>query len=133
MLEALEQLVFHRIAQSGEATLSGRVATVMNQSSGQVIGLRSVGESSSPSVYARTIVSQAWDEVGLVAPGRDGQKEDSSMFSCGADLVTTMLLSRCYQRRGHGLSMQDVIDNPTQDDQSRLLEIRKAQNGGADS
>lgn len=47
------------------------------------------------------------------------------MFTCGADLVTTMLLARCYQRRGCGLSMQDVIDHPSQAGQARLLESKE--------
>lgn len=59
-------------------------------------------------------------------------KESCSMFSYGADLVTTMLLSRSYQRRGYGLTMQDITDYPTQEGQSRLLESKKELNGKKD-
>ncbi|KAL8789759.1 MAG: hypothetical protein Q9213_001010 [Squamulea squamosa] len=82
------------------------------------------------SVHLRTVVSQAWEEVGLVLTSNkgDGEKQregDASMFSCGADLVTTMLLSRCYQRRGYDLSMQDLLDLPTKEGQAALLETKK--------
>ncbi|KAL8999566.1 MAG: hypothetical protein Q9169_001655 [Polycauliona sp. 2 TL-2023] len=84
----------------------------------------------SPSALTLTIVSQAWDEVGLGAAAGDqekdeGAKEDRSMFSNdkhSADLVTVMLLSRYYKRNGYNLSMQDLIDHPTRNGQASLLE-----------
>ena len=79
-----------------------------------------------PSAHTRAIVSQAWEEVGLGA--QKDEEEDRSMFSGGAnaaDLVTTLLLSRCYQRNGHGLSMADLIAHPTQRGQASLLESKK--------
>lgn len=83
-----------------------------------------------PTAHTRTVVADAWDEVGLVFPNsNDKRKEDTSMFSCGADLVTTLLLSRCYRRRGFSLSMQDCIDHPTQEGQARLVEFRKEVHG----
>ncbi|KAI4193671.1 MAG: hypothetical protein LQ348_002809 [Seirophora lacunosa] len=102
----------------------------------------SVGAPVPPSALARDVVSQAWDEVGLAvtaaaAAGEDkGAEEDynESMFSRGADLVTTMLLSRCFQRRGHSVGMQDLIDHPTQESQASLLEARNKEgmNGTAE-
>jgi len=125
MPTALEQPI-HRIEQNGEKVPASAAAAVSDQPNEQGTSVQSVKESRSPSVHMRTVVSQAWDEVGLVVASRDGQKEDDcSVFSCGADLVTTMLLSRSYQRRGYGLSMQDIIDHPTQEGQSRLLESKK--------
>ncbi|KAF1843130.1 uncharacterized protein K460DRAFT_139913 [Cucurbitaria berberidis CBS 394.84] len=74
--ESTEQPVVRRIAQPGDAILSGRVAIVMNQAGGQVPGLRSVGESSPPSVMRGPLFSrpgvklvlqprQRWPEGGL--------------------------------------------------------------------
>jgi amino acid adenylation domain-containing protein len=89
---------------------------------------------SKPSALTLAIVSQAWDDVGLVVPAADTQPhdektvDDQSMFWGGAgsaDLVTTLLLSRFYQRNGYKLSMQDLIDNPTQKRQAGLLEALK--------
>ncbi len=89
---------------------------------------------SSASALTLAIISQAWDDVGLVVPtagtrARDGKRvDDQSMFWGGAgsaDLVTTLLLSRYYQRNGYKLSMQDLIDNPTQKGQASLLEALK--------
>lgn len=93
---------------------------------------------SPPSALTQAVVSQAWDEVGLVAAVGSKKKdekeeEDRSMFSGGAnaaDLVTTMLLSQCYQRNGYGLSMQDLIDHPTQKGQASLLESTKESSNG---
>lgn len=129
MPTALEQPI-HRIAQHGEEAPASAAAAVLTPPSQRGASVQGVGEAYSPSAHTRTVVSQAWDEVGLAVPSRDGQKkEDCSMFSCGADLVTTLLLSRCYQRRGHGLSMQDVIDHPTREGQARLLDLKKEVNG----
>jgi amino acid adenylation domain-containing protein len=89
---------------------------------------------STPSALTLAIVSQAWDDVGLVVPAAGTQTQDEktvddqSMFWGGAgsaDLVTTLLLSRYYQRNGYKLSMQDLIDNPTQKGQAGLLEALK--------
>ena len=83
-----------------------------------------------PSALTQAAVSQIWNEVGLI-PAAESRKtdesslEDKSIFSDAAgaaDLVTTMLLSRCYRRKGYKLSMQDLIDHPTHSGQARLLE-----------
>ncbi|GES63924.1 hypothetical protein ATETN484_0010000300 [Aspergillus terreus] len=93
-----------------------------------------IASTSTPSALTLAVVSQAWDDVGLVVPaaGTQAQDEktvdDQSMFWGGAgsaDLVTTLLLSRYYQRNGYKLSMQDLIDNPTQKGQADLLEALK--------
>lgn len=87
-------------------------------------------KSATPSTLTLAIVSQAWNDVGLIVPAagtptQDEKKvDDQSMFWGGpgsADLVTTLLLSRYYQRNGYKLSMQDLIDNPTQKGQAGLL------------
>ena len=81
-------------------------------------------------VQTRSLVAEAWDQVGLVFPHSNEQKKEvTSMYSCGADPVTTMLLFRCYRRRGFSLSMQDCIDHPTQEGQARLVEYRKKMHG----
>ncbi|KAL8676623.1 MAG: hypothetical protein Q9186_006871 [Xanthomendoza sp. 1 TL-2023] len=129
----------HRIIQSMEAAPAIAAPTVSTgKPSQRAISSPSNGleASSHPSsAYTRTLVAQAWNEVGLAAPSSsaasDGHKPtkpedgDDSMFSGGADLVTTMLLARCYQRNGYSVSMQDLINHPTQEEQSRLLEARK--------
>jgi amino acid adenylation domain-containing protein len=67
-------------------------------------------------------VDQAWGEVGLVLKTGVQAPEDDSMFSSGADVVSTMLLARHYQQNGHQISMQDLINNPTRISQSRLID-----------
>lgn len=132
-IPAVPEQPIHRIAHDKKEVLASAAAAISDQPSRQGAGVQSVGELCSPRVHTRTIVSQAWDEVGLAVPSDDGQtKEDCSMFSGGADLVTTMLLARSYQRRGYGLSMQDVVDYPTQEGQSRLLESKKELDGMKD-
>ncbi|KAI3330137.1 hypothetical protein F4824DRAFT_348153 [Ustulina deusta] len=69
-------------------------------------------------------VRMAWDEIGLSAARNDLEEKGAgsgSMFACGADLVDTLLLSRYYRRSGHDVSMQQLIDHPTQAEQARLL------------
>lgn len=139
MPTALEQPV-QRIAQDGEKMPTSAVpavASVPYQPNGQGASSQSIQDSHLPNTLMRTIVSQAWAEVGLMGDSGQSQKEKEeyrSMFSCGADLVTTMLLSRSYQRRGYGLSMQDILDHPTQEDQSAILEskVKKELNGKKD-
>ncbi|KAL9594233.1 MAG: hypothetical protein Q9179_005489 [Wetmoreana sp. 5 TL-2023] len=142
---ALEQPL-HRIIQSMEAAPAIAAPTIVGQPSQQVISSQSNSlgaPSHSTSARTRTLVAQAWDEVGLAIPSSSAagsghnppkqEKEgDDSIFSRGADLVTTMLLARCYQRKGYSLSMQDLINHPTQGEQSRLLEARKVVNGRKD-
>ena len=127
MPTALEQPL-HRVAEEyTEMPLA--VATTTEPSQASTAASQNGTTSPSPkppSALTRTIVSQAWEEVGLVA--QKDEEGDRSMFSGGADaadLVTTLLLSRCYQRNGHGLSMADLIAHPTQNGQASLLESKK--------
>jgi aryl carrier-like protein len=83
------------------------------------------------------LVLQAWSRVGLTATktadtdnadlllhnGGDCSMYDDADASGvgGGDLVTTLLLAREYQRSGHQVTMQQLIDNPTMRSQSALL------------
>ncbi|KXJ92222.1 hypothetical protein Micbo1qcDRAFT_195137 [Microdochium bolleyi] len=88
--------------------------------------------------HVHDLVLQAWSRVGLMANKtvdtshadllRDGG--DCSMYNDvdasgsgvgGGDLVTTLLLAREYQRSGHQVTMQQLIDNPTMRAQSGLI------------
>ncbi|KAL8673560.1 MAG: hypothetical protein Q9168_002014 [Polycauliona sp. 1 TL-2023] len=116
---------------------AGSITSVPNQPGPAANGVLQDGIalSNPPSALTLAIVSQAWDDVGLVVPpaasnqkGDDEVKEDRSMFSNdkhSADLVITLLLSRYYQRNGYKLSMQELIDHPTQNGQASLLETLK--------
>ncbi|KAH6645134.1 hypothetical protein BKA67DRAFT_614027 [Truncatella angustata] len=73
-----------------------------------------------PSRHGKYVIDQAWDEVGLSKKGQTVD-DDCSVFSCGGDLVTALLLSRYYRRTGHDISMQYIIDNPTRNGQSGLI------------
>lgn len=125
MPTALEQPL-HRVAEEyTEMPLA--VATTTESSQASTAALQNgTASPKSPSALTRAIVSQAWEEVGLGA--QKDEEEDRSMFSGGAhaaDLVTTLLLSRCYQRNGHGLSMAELFEHPTQRGQALLLESKK--------
>ncbi|KAL9030209.1 MAG: hypothetical protein Q9196_001643 [Gyalolechia fulgens] len=140
---ALEEPI-RRIAQNG-ARMPASIppaaeasATAQRRTQQGASVTNDIQKSGPPSAQSRTVVSQAWTEVGLVpvdAGGRGGpdeekekekEEDDRSMFLCGgADLVSTMLLSRCYQRRGYALGIHDVINHPTQRGQASLLESRK--------
>ncbi|KAK8023283.1 Nonribosomal peptide synthetase 12 [Apiospora marii] len=90
-----------------------------------------------PKKQARSLVALAWGEVGLPKGGgqdRNGEDEgidgndvgdneddDVSLFDCGGDLETVLLLSWWYRYRGHGVSMYDIIENPTRRGQWELL------------
>lgn len=77
-----------------------------------------------PSKRARSLTSQAWREVKLL---HDGvlPEADVSMFDCGADVVTALLLSKVYQGLGYVISVVDVVRNPTQRTQCLLLDKTK--------
>lgn len=88
---------------------------------------------------AQSLVALAWDEVGLgrgeaaqtaskeegereVVVGQDrGDDDEVSLFDCGGDLETVLLLSWWYRYRGHGVSMYNIIENPTRRGQARLF------------
>ena len=125
MPTALEQPL-HRVAEEYTEMPIANATTIESSHASTAALQNGTTSPKSPSALTRTIVSQAWEEVGLGA--QKDEEEDRSMFSGGAnaaDLVTTLLLSRCYQRNGHGLSMADLIAHPTQRGQASLLESKK--------
>ncbi|KAL8801122.1 MAG: hypothetical protein Q9182_004674 [Xanthomendoza sp. 2 TL-2023] len=141
---ALEQPL-HHIIQSMEPAPAIAAPTTPNQpsqqaGSSQINGLEV--SSLTPSASTRTLVAGAWNEVGIATPSSSAagdsheymkrEQGDDSMYSQGADLVTTLLLARCYQRKGYSLGMQDLINHPTQEKQAQLLEARKMVNGEKD-
>ncbi|KAK8068585.1 nonribosomal peptide synthetase [Apiospora saccharicola] len=78
---------------------------------------------------AQALVALAWEDVGLrerlaATAGKEGGEEDNdevSLFDCGGDLETVLMLSWWYRYRGHRVSMYDIIENPTRRGQSRLF------------
>ncbi|KAL8740812.1 MAG: hypothetical protein Q9184_008452, partial [Pyrenodesmia sp. 2 TL-2023] len=132
MPATLEQPL-HRIAERYMTDVMpasvARPATIPDQPNRSGAGSQNDGPPYAPSALTRTVVWQAWDEVGLGAAEGQKKEEDGSMFSCGAALVIIMLLSRCYQRGGYAPGMQDLIDHPTQESRASLLESKKALNG----
>jgi hypothetical protein len=115
MAEALEHPILDSMTQSDEAILSSEGTSGSNQLNGQATRPLGAQNLSLPSAHTRTIVSQAWDEIGIAVHSRDDEKDDCSMFSGGVYLVTAMHFSRCAQGRGHDLSMQDIMNSPTQE------------------
>ncbi|KAK8023588.1 nonribosomal peptide synthase Pes1 [Apiospora rasikravindrae] len=75
----------------------------------------------SPDRQAMAIVALAWSEVDLKGDNGEEVGEEVSLFDCGGDLETVLLLSWWYRYRGHGVSMYDIIENPTRLGQSQLL------------
>jgi amino acid adenylation domain-containing protein len=86
--------------------------------------------------HVYNLVLQAWSRVGLTATKTADTDNadllysggDCSMYNDadtsgigGGDLVTTLLLAREYQRSGHQVTMQQLIDNPTMRAQAGLL------------
>ncbi|RYP73399.1 hypothetical protein DL771_003667 [Monosporascus sp. 5C6A] len=76
----------------------------------------------SPSAEARQTVSQAWREFELVS--RD-QNEDRSMWDCGANVLTTLLLSEYYRDCGYDISPEDIVRNPSRLMQAWLADLQK--------
>ena len=91
-----------------------------------------------PKKRARALVARAWREVGLRGGRRpdrrdekegeegeanedDDDEEGVSLFDRGGDLETVLLLSWWYRYRGHGVSMYDIIENPTRGGQWGLI------------
>ncbi|KAJ5101974.1 Nonribosomal peptide synthetase [Penicillium alfredii] len=79
------------------------------------------GSSQSPSARAEELVSQAWGDVGLLSADKS---QDSLMFSCGADVVTALLLSEYYRSCGHDISTDEVIWHPSRAMQAQLVESK---------
>ena len=74
----------------------------------------------SPSTaQARKVVLRAWKELDLLF---EGQSEHASMFTCGADLVTAMLLSEYYWYCGYDISVVKLLENPSQLMQGLLVD-----------
>ncbi len=78
------------------------------------------GHPRDPSAQAREMVLEAWRELELFS---QDQSEDCSMFSCGADVVTALLLSKYYLSRGYDLSTNDIIRHPTRSMQGYLVDL----------
>ncbi|KAJ3537912.1 hypothetical protein NM208_g6128 [Fusarium decemcellulare] len=79
---------------------------------------------------AQETVSQVWSKLGLVPESRI-EGEDYLMWDCGADIVTTLLLSEQYRALGYNISPMDVINNPTKNMQAIIIGTKKVVvNGG---
>lgn len=85
---------------------------------------------SSPSAVARKIVSQAWREVGLTSKG---QNEDSSMWDCGANVITGLLLSEYYRSHGYDIHPEDIIRNPSHSMQCCLVDGQNPETDSAEN
>ncbi|TVY27745.1 Nonribosomal peptide synthetase [Lachnellula hyalina] len=74
-----------------------------------------------PSLQAQSVVLDAWKELELLP--RD-QNEDCSLFSCGADFVTALLLSKRYLYCGYDISPKDIIQYPTRSMQAYMVDSK---------
>ncbi|KAK7756455.1 NRPS [Diatrype stigma] len=74
------------------------------------------------STQSQLAVSKAWDGVGL-HPG--DQSKDDSMFGCGADIVTALLLSKYYIYLGYHITTEDIVRNPSRSMQAYLLDLKR--------
>jgi amino acid adenylation domain-containing protein len=72
------------------------------------------------SEQAREVVSKAWREIGL----SEDSREDRSMFDCGVDFVTALLLSKYYLCCGYDISTKDVIQYPNRLTQAHLVDMK---------
>ncbi|KAK6856343.1 nonribosomal peptide synthase [Apiospora arundinis] len=81
--------------------------------------------SGSPGGEAMTIVALAWKEIGLTGQNNGQASHDDSLFDCGGDLVTVLMLSWWYRYRGYTVSMYDIVENPTIRGQSQLLDEKR--------
>ncbi|KAK2773268.1 NRPS [Emmonsiellopsis sp. PD_33] len=77
-----------------------------------------------PSHLGREVVLKAWRELELLS---GDQSEDCSMFTCGADVVTSLLLSKYYTYRGYNISTMDIIQHPTRSMQAYLIDQKRAE------
>jgi hypothetical protein len=78
-----------------------------------------------PTERAQSLVTEAWREVKLF---RDGVLPEASvsMFDCGADIVSALLLSKAYQRHDCDFGVADIVRNPTQRSQAAWLDEYEA-------
>ena len=83
------------------------------------------------SAQHRSIVDQAWEEVGLLpmmngttAKDANGVLDSVTIADCGGDIVTALLLSKHYHRRGCHLSVEDIVKHPTRAWQTHMLAVR---------
>lgn len=77
------------------------------------------GYSQPPSQKALNLVSQAWNEVGL---SLSEQKTETAIWDCGANIVTSFLLSDYFRGAGYNITTQDIIRNPTLYQQACLID-----------
>ncbi|KAF4990913.1 hypothetical protein FDECE_14205 [Fusarium decemcellulare] len=73
---------------------------------------------------AQETVSQVWSKLRLLPRSRM-EGEDCLMWDCGADIVTTLLLSEQYRALGYNISPMDVINNPTKSMQAIITGTKK--------
>lgn len=74
-----------------------------------------------PSQRAQSLACQAWCEVKLFRVGVLPEA-DISMFECGADIVSALLLSMFYQRHGYDIGVADIVRAPTRQSQALWLD-----------
>ncbi|KAL0938514.1 nonribosomal peptide [Colletotrichum truncatum] len=84
-----------------------------SSSTTQLCARQDPGEHDEIPMSVRLEVQEAWKAVGLETKG-----DYASLFECGGDTVTAMLLSRQYR---HNLGVGDVLAYPSQEAQARLL------------
>lgn len=72
----------------------------------------------------RLVALEAWRTVGL-----EIKEDNASLFACGGDTVTALLLSLQYRQQGYDLSIRDVLAHPSRKAQARFL-CHKCQTGG---
>jgi amino acid adenylation domain-containing protein len=75
-----------------------------------------------PLAQEQEIVLEGWRELELLS---EDQIDDCSMFSCGADVVTALLLSKYYLYCGYDISTKDIVQHPSRSMQAYLLNLKK--------
>jgi hypothetical protein len=75
-----------------------------------------------PSAQEQEIILEGWRELELLLKD---QSNDCSMFSCGADAITALLLSKYYLYCGYDISTKDIVQHPSRSMQAYLLNLKK--------
>ncbi|KAF2167651.1 hypothetical protein M409DRAFT_65791 [Zasmidium cellare ATCC 36951] len=123
LAEALVRVLEQRVVRMDSPNLESYQTAGDDAANSCVPGdMNHVPQTNSPCVKdeARQTVSDAWRQVGLL-PQDKSDDEDVSMFNCGGDVVTALLLSDFFRSRGHAVGVADIIRHPTRPMQNALL------------
>lgn len=120
ILESIPSSLQQPLSEVGDSLRNAVGCFVLPTSSSAPTSGQLNGTPRHPSTKANDVVWRAWTELELLSGDQD---EDCSMFRCGADVVTALLLSEYYRKYGYNMDVKDLLHCPRRAMQANLMEI----------